>query len=158
MRPSSIRRTCPSLRFLSSVNMVGEASTLKDLGIWHFVAPVYAEDAPQAAEVEAVQLPLMFAYVVHALLPYRSLLIIHALYTAIFVVTVSFGLFQTRDGVGSTYEAKLECPLQGTCKGRVIWRTNSCLSSKYPLSTLVMDPKERQSRYGLAPTVSQKLP
>ena len=33
---------------------------LKDPGIWHFVAPVDAEDAPQAAEVEAVQLLLLF--------------------------------------------------------------------------------------------------
>ena len=42
--------------------------------------------------------------------------------------------------------------------GVVIWRTGICPCSTSPLSTSLMDPKEQQGHYSLAPTPPQELP
>ena len=72
-----------------------EASMLKDLCIWYFLSPVYAKDAPQAAEMEAIELPLVFGICCPCYTAIEECMI-RAWYTATFVVTISLGFFQTR--------------------------------------------------------------
>ena len=49
-----------SQRCLSSRKHGGETSSFEDLSIWHFVTPLNAVDAAEAAHVEAVQFALLF--------------------------------------------------------------------------------------------------
>ena len=66
---------------------------LKDLCIWYFLSPVYAKDAPQAAEMEAIELPLVFGICCPCYTAIEECMI-RAWYTATFVVIISLpGIF-----------------------------------------------------------------
>ena len=58
-----------------------KASACKDSEIWHFVAQFDAKDTSK----EVFSLHSCLVYVVQALLPYSSVLMMQALYTAILV-------------------------------------------------------------------------
>ena len=99
MRPSSIRRKWPSqhsLRCLSSVYMLGRLARLRTWALSNSFAHIIPRMRCRLRMWRLFSFRSCLAYIVHASLPYRSVLMMHASFTAIFVATVSLGFSQTR--------------------------------------------------------------
>ena len=99
MRPSSMRWTWPSqrsLRCLSRVYKVGRPARDQTLAL----VTLSYQDMPRIWRRllmwKVLSFLSCFAYVVHVSLAYNNVLMTQALYTAIFVLLVSYGFVQTR--------------------------------------------------------------
>ena len=89
--------TQPSQSVLSKQSVhTGKTSTRQDISVGHFVQPGYVQDTADVSQVECVE-PSLLPGIVHVSLPYSNVLIIQAMWTAIFVFTDRLGLVHTRD-------------------------------------------------------------
>ena len=100
MRPSGMRWTWPnqrSLHCLSSVNMLGRPARDKNSVLGTLSCHDIARMRRRLLMWKVVRRLSCLVYVVHVSLPYSSVLITQALYTAILVFLVNLELVHTRD-------------------------------------------------------------
>ena len=89
--------TQPSQSVLSKQSVhTGKTSTRQDIIVGYFVQPGYVQDTADVSQVECVE-PYLLPGIVHVSLPYSNVLIIQAMWTAIFVFTARLALVLTRD-------------------------------------------------------------